>query len=105
MSNRCLLKEWRRNWNRSLLHFLGRRVRTAVDIEDLAQETYLRLLRARDLGEVQNPQAYLLKVASHVISEWHARQPPQDMLQVVDTDSLMTEAPVEFTLEAEIWQA
>jgi hypothetical protein len=45
MSNRTLLIGWRTRWNRTLLRFIGRRVRAAVDIEDLAQETYLRLLR------------------------------------------------------------
>ena len=67
MPNGSMLAGWQQRWNRSLLQFLGRRVRSAVDIEDLAQETYLRLLRARDLGEVRNPQAYLLRVASHVL--------------------------------------
>ncbi|HEV7714318.1 MAG TPA: sigma factor, partial [Steroidobacteraceae bacterium] len=75
MSNGSLLVGWRRRWNRSLFQFLGRRVRAAVDIEDLAQETYLRLLRARDLSEVRNPQAYLLRVASHVVLEWRDHQP------------------------------
>jgi DNA-directed RNA polymerase specialized sigma24 family protein len=56
MSNRTLLIGWRKRWNRSLLRFIGRRVRAAVDIEDLAQETYLRLLRTRDLQGVSNPQ-------------------------------------------------
>jgi RNA polymerase sigma factor (sigma-70 family) len=105
MSNGTLLLGWRKRWNRSLLRFIGRRVRAPVDIEDLAQETYLRLLRAHDLGRVRNPQAYLLRVASHVISEWRTRQPPQDMLEVMDENSLASEAPPEFTLEAELWQA
>ena len=47
MPNGTLLLGWRKRWNRSLLQFIGRRVRTSVDVEDLAQETYLRLLRAR----------------------------------------------------------
>jgi len=85
--------------------FIGRRVRTSVDIEDLAQETYLRLLRARDLGSVRNPQAYLLRVAAHVISEWRDRRPPQEMFEAVDEDFLAAEAVPEFTVEAEIYQA
>jgi RNA polymerase sigma-70 factor (ECF subfamily) len=105
MSNGKLLLGWRDRWNRSLLRFIGRRVRTGVDIEDLAQETYLRLLRASDLGQVRNPQAYLLRVASHVISEWHARRPPHDTLQDVDEDTLLSEVSQEFALEAEIQQA
>jgi len=56
MSNTSLLAGWRERWNRSLFLFLRQRVRGSVDIEDLAQETYLRLLRTRDLSEIRNPR-------------------------------------------------
>jgi RNA polymerase sigma-70 factor (ECF subfamily) len=104
MSNGTLLLGWRKRWNRSLLRFIGRRVRAPVDIEDLAQETYLRLLRARDLSKVRHPQAYLLRVASHVISEWRTRQPPRDMLEVMDENVLESATPLEFVLETEVCQ-
>ena len=74
MHNQSRLLEWRQRWNRSLFQFLRRRVRSSVDVQDLAQETYLRLLRA-DLNAVRNPLAYLLQVASHVAMEWCDRQP------------------------------
>lgn len=48
MSNTSLLAGWRQRWNTSLFQFLRQRVRESVDVEDLAQETYLRLLRLRD---------------------------------------------------------
>ena len=70
MTNATVLVGWRRRWNRSLLQFLGRRVRSSVEVEDLAQEIYLRLLRAPDLMQVRNPQAYLMRVAGHVVAEW-----------------------------------
>jgi RNA polymerase sigma factor (sigma-70 family) len=35
------------------------------DIDDLVQESYRRLLRARSLGEVSNPKAYLFATARH----------------------------------------
>jgi len=103
MSNRSLLVEWRQRWNRSLFQFLRRRVRSTVDVQDLAQETYLRLLRARDLGTVRNPQAYLLRVASHIVSEWRDRQLPTGA--AVDEDSLADESLPELTVEAEISRA
>jgi RNA polymerase sigma factor (sigma-70 family) len=102
MANDSLLIAWRQRWNRSLLRFLGRRTRPGVDIEDLAQETYLRLLRARDLADVRNPQAYLLRVASHVASEWRNRQPPEEMFEAVDEGALVDEALPEIALDAEI---
>jgi RNA polymerase sigma factor (sigma-70 family) len=102
MANDSLLIGWRQRWNRSLLRFLGRRVRAGVDVEDLAQETYLRLLRARDLADVRNPQAYLLRVASHVVSEWRNRLPPEDTLDAVDESLLIDEVIPEVALDAEL---
>jgi RNA polymerase sigma factor (sigma-70 family) len=100
MANGSVLAGWRRRWNRSLFQFLRRRVRTSVDIEDLAQETYLRLLRARDLTEVRNPQAYLLRVARHVILEWRDHQPHADTLVALEDEHLVDECPPEFEIDA-----
>jgi RNA polymerase sigma factor (sigma-70 family) len=105
MANDSRLIGWRKRWNRSLLRFIGRRVRGGVDVEDLAQETYLRLLRARDLGDVRNPQAYLLTVASHVLSEWRQRQPPQELFEEVDENTLVSDVPPELALDERISQA
>jgi RNA polymerase sigma factor (sigma-70 family) len=104
MSNGPMLAGWQQRWNRSLLRFLGRRVRSTVDIEDLAQETYLRLLRARDLGEVRNPQAYLLRVASHVLLEWRDQEPRPESRVVIDDDLLIDDSSPQFELEASISQ-
>jgi RNA polymerase sigma factor (sigma-70 family) len=89
MHNRSVLLEWRRRWHRSLFQFLRRRVRSSFDVQDLAQETYLRLLRTHDLSEVRNPQAYLLQVAKHVALEWCDRQPRSDSMVVLDEDMLV----------------
>jgi len=104
MSNQSLLTGWRQRWNKSLFQFLERRVRATVDIEDLAQETYLRLLRARDLGEVRNPQAYLLTVARHVILEWRDEQVPQDSHVPFDEEMIVDGSPPELEIEAQFTQ-
>jgi RNA polymerase sigma factor (sigma-70 family) len=99
MHNRSLLLEWRRRWHRSLFQFLRRRVRSSFDVQDLAQETYLRLLRTRDLSEVRNPQAYLLQVAKHVALEWCDRQPRSDAMVVLDDDMLVDGQLPEFEVD------
>jgi len=102
MSNRSLLVEWRERWNRRLFQFLRRRVRTSVDVQDLAQETYLRLLRSRDLSEVRNPEAYLLQVAKHVTLEWCDHQPRPESLVELDEELLIDEHLPELELDARI---
>jgi RNA polymerase sigma-70 factor (ECF subfamily) len=101
MANGILLMSWRKRWNRNLLRFLGSRARQP-DIEDLAQETYLRLLRAPDLSEVRNPEAYLISVASHVLAEWHQRQPSEPV--ALDGDMPADRAAPELEVEARISQ-
>lgn len=87
-----------------MFQFLRRRVRSAIDVQDLAQETYLRLLRARDLSEVRNPQAYLLQVASHVAMEWCDRQPRGDAMVVLEEDMLIDGQLPELELDARMSQ-
>jgi RNA polymerase sigma factor (sigma-70 family) len=103
MHKQSLLLEWRQRWNRSLFQFLRRRVRSSVDVQDLAQETYLRLLRA-DLNDVRNPLAYLLQVASHVAMEWCDRQPRSDAMVVLDEDMLVDRQLPELELDARLSQ-
>jgi len=102
MSNRSLLARWRQQWNGSLFQFLRRRVRTVADVEDLAQETYLRLLRGRDLTDVRNPHAYLLRVASHVAFEWRDQQPPRDVVVDLEEEMLVDENAPELEIDARL---
>ncbi len=104
VSNKSLLVEWRQRWNGSLFQFLRRRVRSAVDVQDLAQETYLRLLRARDLGEVRNPHSYMLQVAGHVAVEWSERQAQRGSMVAVEEQMLVDEQLPELELDAHLSQ-
>jgi RNA polymerase sigma factor (sigma-70 family) len=104
VSNQLLIDLWRKRWHWSLIQFLRRRVRLSVDIEDLAQETYMRLLRARDLGDVLNPQAYLLRVAGNIVIEWRERQPAQDTVSEMDENQLIDQFDLECDLDAKITQ-
>jgi RNA polymerase sigma factor (sigma-70 family) len=104
MHNPSLLLEWRQRWNQRLVQFLRRRVRSSVDVQDLAQETYLRLLRAGDLSQVRNPLAYLLQVASHVALEWRNRRPRSDSMVVLGEDMLVDCQLPELELDARLSQ-
>lgn len=43
------------------------------DLDDVAQEVFLRLLHYNKLEAIEHPQAYLLRMASHVVGEWNMR--------------------------------
>lgn len=67
------IADWARRWNAGITRFLRGRVSNQIDAEDLAQEVYVRLLRMESLELIEEPQAYLYRVASNVASEWRLR--------------------------------
>lgn len=54
---------------RELHRYLMRRLRRKDEVNDLAQEVYLRLLKVSDETAIEEPLAYLYGVASHVLAD------------------------------------
>jgi RNA polymerase sigma factor (sigma-70 family) len=68
------LTDWFNQWRIPLRRFLaGKRGVRATDIDDVAQEVFLRLLRYERAELVENPQAYLFRMAANVAAEWATR--------------------------------
>jgi RNA polymerase sigma factor (sigma-70 family) len=55
-----------------LRRYLGRRVLVSEDVDDLAQEVYLRLLRLEVPQQIQNPLAFIYTVAANVLCDYKA---------------------------------
>ena len=68
------LASWFNQWRTPIRRWLASRssVPTA-DLDDLAQEVFLRLLRYSDDIVVENPQSYLFRIATNVANEWRER--------------------------------
>lgn len=68
------LVEWFGKWRKPIRSWLSRRCAIpASDVDDLAQEVFLRLLRYSDDIAVENPQGYLFRIAANVANEWRER--------------------------------
>jgi RNA polymerase sigma factor (sigma-70 family) len=68
------LSDWFHQWRSPLRKFLlGRGAVAVSDLDDVAQEVFLRLLRYDRAELVEHPQAYLFKVAANVAAEWSIR--------------------------------
>jgi RNA polymerase sigma-70 factor (ECF subfamily) len=68
------LTDWFRQWRLPLRRFLlGRAGIPAVDVDDVAQEVFLRLMRYEKAELIDHPQSYLYKVAGNVATEWWVR--------------------------------
>lgn len=66
--------EWFGKWRKPIRNWLRNRASVPPgDIDDLAQEVFLRLLRYSDDVTVENPQGYLFRIAANVANEWRER--------------------------------
>jgi RNA polymerase sigma factor (sigma-70 family) len=66
--------EWFREIHRPLRRFIaGRSDVPSADIDDVAQEVFLRLLRYERSDLVTDARGYLFKIAANVASEWAMR--------------------------------
>lgn len=68
------LEQWFKRWRKPIRQWLSHRsaVPTA-DLDDLAQEVFLRLLRYSEDVEIDNPQGYLFRIAANCANEWQER--------------------------------
>jgi RNA polymerase sigma factor (sigma-70 family) len=92
------IAEWARNWNAGLTRFLRRRLPQPIDAEDLAQEVYARLLRVEKLELIEEPQAYLYRVAVNVAAEWRMRAAQSKPHSADELDALVAATTPETAL-------
>lgn len=65
---------WFQKWRKPIRSWLRNRASIPTgDIDDLAQEVFLRLLRYSDDVIVDNPQGYLFRIAANVANEYRER--------------------------------
>jgi RNA polymerase sigma factor (sigma-70 family) len=68
------LTVWFRQWRSPLRKFLlDQRTVRSSDVNDVAQDVFLRLLRYDRAELIEFPQAYLFKMAANVANEWAIR--------------------------------
>jgi RNA polymerase sigma factor (sigma-70 family) len=70
----CHVANWYSQWQRPLRGFIaGRHSTPSRDLDDVAQEVFLRLIRYDRAALIEQPQAYLFKMAANVAAEWAIR--------------------------------
>lgn len=61
-----------------LLRFLRSRLSTPEQADDLLQQTFLRLVQRADRLIIENPKAYLMMTARHVLADFYRQQKVND---------------------------
>lgn len=64
---------WFKQYRNRLERFMARRAHRPLDAGDLVQEVYLRLLRFPPERLIEQPQAYLYRIASNVVFDFNTR--------------------------------
>ncbi len=71
------LAELLRRYDRSLAHFIHRHT-GGRDVEDIFQETWLRVVRnARTFDATRKFSTWLFQIALNLCRDWHRRPPPE----------------------------
>ena len=105
------LSDWFHQWRRPLLRFLAARGSVAAaDLDDVAQEVFLRLMRYSRSELVEHPQAYLFRMAANVAAERalrarHSRPHEPRWLDDLAADDQPQDAVARAAAQAEIERA
>jgi RNA polymerase sigma-70 factor (ECF subfamily) len=83
-----------RQYHASLLRFLRRRLGSDADPADVAQETYVRMLRYEGSREIRSPYALLLRIAHHVCQDMTRSDRVRRTDQHRDLDELELASPL-----------
>jgi len=92
---------WAREYAADLHRFLSKRRFIESDIKDVCQEVYLRLLRFERTEVIQNPMAYLFRVAANVAHDFRLRQAQWIPLEAEQLEEPATEPGPEQLLDIE----
>lgn len=93
MSIKGLYEQLFRNHNKELLHFAGQRATEAA--EDVVQESFLRLMQHPEPEAIDNHRAYLYKLTSNALIDYHRKLAVRERFHqhIDDLDSLPTQRP------------
>lgn len=87
-----------------LKRYLSRLLRRPEDVEDVAQESFLKVLEAGSKGEIRYPQAYLYRTARNLAFNSLARKDNKIVDSIedfLDPDVLQQSAPLEDDVAAQ----
>ena len=88
---------------RDLLRYIRLRVRGDTDASDIAQETYMRFIRLAKPEVIQNPEAYLFRMAANLISEHQLLQKKTEARRQSEYESESDEyTPQQFAVSEQV---
>lgn len=92
--NREFTRQMAHEYRDELHRFLLRRLsRSGLDAGDVAQETFLRLLRVENAALIRKPRAYLYRIAINVIRELELKEQDSPLHRAHDVEDVAVAEP------------
>lgn len=85
-----------------LLRYLRHRLCSDADAKDIAQEAYLRFIRLSDPDRLQNPEAYLFRIAGNLLWEQRLRKRSQQGQTPLEDTPMTDHTPFDFAAAGEV---
>ena len=73
--NRQFVEALYSEYHEKLLHYISRHSIDREDVQDVSQETYLKMSRMSDTSSIKHPQAFLFRTALNILRDKFRRQP------------------------------
>jgi RNA polymerase sigma-70 factor (ECF subfamily) len=91
-----------RSRGEDLLRYLRLRLRGDAEARDIAQEAFLRFLRLSEPERVQNPDAYIFRIAGNLLWERRLREGSARQSRLLEEDALIAEhTPLDLAVAAQ----
>ena len=88
----------------ALLNFLRQRLPSGDIATDLTQETYVRVLAARQDADIANPRAFLFRTARNLCVDYYRSSDKQNINDMVDIHEHEHPGPAEFHPDSQLYR-
>lgn len=79
------LDEWYRLYHRDVFAYIGYHVRSRQDVEDIAQEVFVRVLLGADRFQgLASPKTWILAIARRAVADWYRKRRFKNLFSLSD---------------------
>jgi len=88
------LDEWYRLYHRDVFAYIGYHVRGRQDVEDIAQEVFVRvLIGAERFQGLASPKTWILAIARRTVADWYRKKRLKALFSLSEAFDVASEEP------------
>ncbi|MFD2171810.1 RNA polymerase sigma factor [Tumebacillus lipolyticus] len=88
------LDEWYRLYHRDVFAYIGYQVRSRHDVEDIAQEVFVRVLVGADRFQgLAAPKTWILAIARRAVADWYRKKRIKNLFSLSEIHDVPSDEP------------